>query len=92
MAALNYKALGLKCGLEIHQELQTDRKLFCHCPPILQTGEPDALVTRNFRPVLGEMGKFDEAMLLEYEKKLAIIYEIYYDVCCKRSYKLEGRN
>jgi len=82
MAALNYKALGLRCGLEIHQELQTDRKLFCYCPPILQTREPDHIVIRNFRPVLGEMGKFDEAMLLEYEKKLTVVYEIHDDVCC----------
>ncbi|MHA1131629.1 MAG: Glu-tRNA(Gln) amidotransferase subunit GatE [Candidatus Helarchaeota archaeon] len=83
MAVLNYKALGLKCGLEIHQELETDRKLFCFCPPILKKGgAPDFIVRRNFRPVLGEMGKFDEALLLEYEKKLSIIYEIYHDVCC----------
>ncbi|TFG05780.1 MAG: Glu-tRNA(Gln) amidotransferase subunit GatE [Promethearchaeota archaeon] len=82
MAVLNYKVLGLRCGLEIHQELQTTRKLFCFCPPMLQIGEPDFRITRNFRPVLGEMGKFDEAMLVEYEKQLIILYEGYNAVCC----------
>ncbi|HUX99967.1 MAG TPA: Glu-tRNA(Gln) amidotransferase subunit GatE [Candidatus Deferrimicrobium sp.] len=82
MAALNYKALGLRCGLEIHQELETNRKLFCHCPAVLQTKEPDFFIMRTFRPVLGEMGKFDEAMLVEYEKKLTILYEGYDAVCC----------
>ncbi|MBM3228613.1 hypothetical protein FJZ20_01895, partial [Candidatus Pacearchaeota archaeon] len=27
----DYKKLGLKCGLEIHQQLNS-RKLFCNCP------------------------------------------------------------
>jgi len=82
MAALDYKALGLKCGLEIHQELESPRKLFCYCPPILQTGDPEFYIKRNFRPVLGEMGKFDEAMLVEYEKRLTVFYECYNQVCC----------
>ena len=31
----DYYALGLKCGLEIHQQLNT-KKLFCECPSILK--------------------------------------------------------
>lgn len=87
MAALNYKALGLRCGLEIHQELETNRKLFCFCPPELQTTAPDLYIKRYFRPVLGEMGKFDEAMLVEYKKQLTIIYEVFNNVCC--TYELD---
>jgi len=87
MSGFDYKMLGLKCGLEIHQELESTRKLFCYCPSILQTGEPDFYIKRDFRPVLGEMGKFDEAMLVEYEKRLTVIYEGYNQVCC--SYEMD---
>ena len=27
-----YSDLGFMCGLEIHQQLLTRQKLFCHCP------------------------------------------------------------
>ena len=27
-----YQNLGFKSGLEIHQQLKTDKKLFCRCP------------------------------------------------------------
>ncbi|MCS7111298.1 MAG: hypothetical protein RMI45_08715, partial [Ignisphaera sp.] len=28
----DYRALGLRVGLEIHQQLNTRHKLFCSCP------------------------------------------------------------
>ncbi|MFA5559989.1 MAG: hypothetical protein WDA59_11160, partial [Methanofastidiosum sp.] len=31
---MDYKQLGLKVGLEIHQQLNSKRKLFCHCPTV----------------------------------------------------------
>lgn len=81
--AYDYKELGLKCGLEIHQQLNSDSKLFCRCPNELQgTREPDFLISREMRPVLGEMGTYDEAMLTEYEKEMNIKYECYNDVIC----------
>jgi glutamyl-tRNA(Gln) amidotransferase subunit E len=79
----DYKKIGLKCGLEIHQQLDSKTKLFCRCPNELQgTREPDFTLHREMRPVLGEMGSFDQAMLTEYEKDLDIIYECYNDVIC----------
>jgi len=79
---LDYSKLGFKAGVEIHQELLTSRKLFCFCPPTLKTDEPEFLVKRYFRPVLGEMGEYDKAMLVEYEKGRTIVYEGFNDVNC----------
>lgn len=83
MKQFNYKDLGFKCGLEIHQQLDTHTKLFCRCPTNLQgTREPDFTIKRSMRPVLGEMGQFDKAMITEYEKRMSVVYEGYNDVIC----------
>ncbi len=88
MEHFDYESLGLKCGLEIHQQLDTEKKLFCRCPTVLQgTREPDFTIKRYMRPVLGEMGTFDKAMLTEYEKGMNIVYEGYNDVIC--TYELD---
>ncbi|MGV9171797.1 MAG: Glu-tRNA(Gln) amidotransferase subunit GatE [Promethearchaeia archaeon] len=88
MNDFDYEQLGLKCGLEIHQQLNSSTKLFCRCPNELQgTRDPDFTVQRFMRPVLGEMGTYDEAMLTEYEKEMTIVYECYNDVIC--TYELD---
>ena len=88
MQEFDYEKLGFKCGLEIHQQLDTEKKLFCRCPAKLQgTREPDFTINRKMRPVLGEMGTYDKAMLTEYEKGMGITYEGYNDVMC--TYELD---
>jgi glutamyl-tRNA(Gln) amidotransferase subunit E len=83
MEDFDYEKLGLKCGLEIHQQLDSETKLFCRCPSKLEgTREPDFTIRRRMRPVLGEMGTYDKAMLTEYEKGMSIVYEGYNDVIC----------
>jgi glutamyl-tRNA(Gln) amidotransferase subunit E len=88
MEEFDYEKLGLKCGLEIHQQLDTDTKLFCRCPATLQgTRAPDFTVNRKMRPVLSELGVYDEAMITEYQKGMGITYEGYNDVIC--TYELD---
>jgi len=83
---LDYKELGLKVGIEVHQQLKTKSKLFCRCDNKLQKNNPDFRLIRSFRPVLGEEGKFDKAMLLEFKKKTIVEYEGYYDSICTYEY------
>ncbi len=80
----NYEELGFCAGLEIHAQLQSERKLFCHCPPELvpSTAYSDYHFERYFRPVLGELGDFDAGMLVEFEKHYRVIYETYGNNIC----------
>ncbi|MBD3192431.1 MAG: Glu-tRNA(Gln) amidotransferase subunit GatE [Candidatus Heimdallarchaeota archaeon] len=78
---LDYTELGLKCGLEIHQQLDTERKLFCHCLPELQQDDPKTTIVRYMRPTLSELGKYDSAALMEFKKQKKIVYELYNSVC-----------
>jgi len=73
----DYSALGLKCGLELHQQLETGRKLFCHCKTDLRLDEPQVTITRHMRPTLSELGEYDKAALMEFKKQKKIIYEIH---------------
>lgn len=79
-----YQALGLKCGLEVHQQLKTDKKLFCHCPAGIyqKAGEYQAEVVRHMRPTLSEMGGYDGTALMEFKTKKNIVYRIANQTTC----------
>jgi len=79
---LDYGALGLKVGLEIHVQLDTGRKLFCHCKPELKNTEPDFRIVRRLRPAMSELSAIDPAALWEFRKMKTIMYEGYNDVTC----------
>ena len=49
---VDFKELGFKCGLEIHQQLDTDRKLFCRCPPTYRNDPAHYEIIRHMRPTL----------------------------------------
>ena len=74
----DYEKLGLMCGLEVHQQLDTG-KLFIRTPSILRDDEPDYKIERKLRPVASELGEFDKAALEAFKKGLTYIYEGYND-------------
>jgi len=77
-----YTKLGLMVGLELHQQLDTERKLFCHCPTIIRDEEPDGGFIRRLRPTQSEMGEIDPAALFEFQRKKKFYYEYYNDTTC----------
>jgi len=77
---IDYEKLGFKSGLEIHQQLDT-RKLFCNCPSLLRTDEPDYVVKRKLHAVAGESGEVDVAALHESLKNKEFVYQGYDSTC-----------
>lgn len=78
---LDYSKIGLKAGLEIHQQLDT-RKLFCNCPSSIRDDAPDNTVRRILRASAGETGQIDIAASSEMEKKKSFQYEYYDNSTC----------
>ncbi|MCX6695788.1 MAG: Glu-tRNA(Gln) amidotransferase subunit GatE, partial [Candidatus Altiarchaeota archaeon] len=78
---IDYLKLGFKCGIEIHQQLDT-HKLFCECPSLIREDTPDVRVERRMRVVPGEMGEFDPAALHEFLRNRVLVYEAYDDTTC----------
>ncbi|MBW3020847.1 Glu-tRNA(Gln) amidotransferase subunit GatE [Candidatus Woesearchaeota archaeon] len=71
---MDYKKLGFKAGIEIHQQL-SGIKLFCDCPADNVKFEPDRKVERYLRAVVGETGEVDVAAAHETSKNKKFIYE-----------------
>ncbi|PIN82310.1 MAG: Glu-tRNA(Gln) amidotransferase GatDE subunit E, partial [Nitrosopumilales archaeon CG11_big_fil_rev_8_21_14_0_20_33_24] len=65
--------IGLKVGLEIHQQLATNKKLFCSCMP-LESDEYTKKFQRKLRAVKSELGEYDPAALFESSKSKTIMY------------------
>ena len=63
---MDYKSLGLKCGIEIHQQLK-GRKLFSNIDSKLNSKNPDRKIKRNLRKSSNEYGKEDAAA--QYQSK-----------------------
>jgi glutamyl-tRNA(Gln) amidotransferase subunit E len=82
--AATYARLGFKCGLEVHQQLKTAKKLFCHCPAgrYHDHADYDAEIVRHMRPTLSELGEYDGTALMEFKTRKNVIYRIKNETTC----------
>ena len=82
MKSVDYKGLGLKAGLEIHQQLDTKRKLFCNCPTELKNSSDSTYeIHRYLQVVESELGEIDKAALEESQVKRCFTYKGYDTTC-----------
>ncbi len=80
----DYNRIGFMSGLEVHQQLLTKEKLFCHCPAgIYQKADNyDAEIIRHMRPTLSELGEYDGTALMEFKTRKEIVYRIKNETAC----------
>ena len=75
---MDYEAVGLKAGLEIHQQLNTKEKLFCHSPTVIRdSAEHTGEVSRYLRVAVSEMGDVDRAAKEELMNQRLFTYYTY---------------
>ncbi|WP_049981671.1 Glu-tRNA(Gln) amidotransferase subunit GatE [Halolamina rubra] len=80
--ARDYEELGLVAGLEIHQQLDTETKLFCESPTELREPEEAThTITRELHPTRSELGELDEAAMEESRVDRTFEY-LAYDTTC----------
>jgi glutamyl-tRNA(Gln) amidotransferase subunit E len=79
---MDYSALGLKSGIEIHQQIDSKEKLFCGCPTEIRDDTPDIVVRRRLRASAGETGEIDVAAKYEQGKQKYFTYHAYNDSTC----------
>ena len=71
----------VKCGLELHQRLNTVHKLFCKCSA-RESGNKDNEIKRKLHPVASELGKVDIAAEFEAKKGASFHYDVYKEGSC----------
>jgi glutamyl-tRNA(Gln) amidotransferase subunit E len=69
-----YQSLGFRSGVEIHQQILTKKKTFCHCPAGKYSKTHDAEVLRHMRPTLSELGEYDGCALMEFKTRKNVVY------------------
>ncbi|NYZ76329.1 Glu-tRNA(Gln) amidotransferase subunit GatE [Candidatus Micrarchaeota archaeon] len=72
----------MKCGIEIHQRLATEKKLFCGCSAQPNEEKPIATIERRQRAVAGELGEVDLAALHEYSRNRVYKYRVFPKTTC----------
>src|SRR3970282_1574487 len=91
MTEINLDKIGLRVGLEIHQQLSTNKKLFCNCTP-LESDEYTIKFQRKLRGVKSELGEYDPAALFENLKSKTIMYYANPESSCLVEHDAEPRH
>ncbi|MFQ6051479.1 MAG: Glu-tRNA(Gln) amidotransferase subunit GatE [Candidatus Hydrothermarchaeota archaeon] len=78
---IDYREIGLKVGIEIHQRLDT-HKLFCRCSSHMREESPTFVFSRKLRPVTGELGEVDPAASFEYYRDRIFEYQSFEGETC----------
>ncbi len=80
----DYDRIGFMSGLEVHQQLKTKEKTFCHCPAGIYHNHEDfdAEVVRHMRPTLSELGEYDGTALMEFKTRKEITYRLKNETTC----------
>jgi glutamyl-tRNA(Gln) amidotransferase subunit E len=80
--SLDYAALGLKAGLEIHQQLATAHKLYCCCPPLdRDIKDSNFEFFRYLRARESELGEVDRAAAEQAMARKKFVYKTYDTTC-----------
>lgn len=78
----DYCELGLKAGLEIHQQLDSKEKLFCRCPTLIRdVGDSNFEFFRYLRATESELGEKDRAAVEQTLVRRKYIYKAYDTTC-----------
>lgn len=79
---IDYNEIGLRVGIEIHQQLDTKHKLFCNCPTIQRdVNESNFEFFRYLRLKRSEIGEEDRAAKEEVLRSKKFVYK-FYDTTC----------
>lgn len=80
---IDYKEIGLCCGLELHQQLDTN-KLFCNCKSLIikDDTKPDRIIKRKLFARSSESGEKDLSAHQEQRKNKTFVYSFYNKCNC----------
>lgn len=80
---MDLKEIGFKCGIEVHQRLGTECKLFCSCRnEAFGEAPPTGIVKRRLHAVVGELGKVDPAAAFEAARGKEYEYQVFEGSSC----------